>query len=115
MEVNEIRIDRMSNAYLSEVYNEVCEEYRRRLCKQWNLDCEKQSGWVCKRVGETLVVDIVGGFAINMEDVRLLVENAISIDAFMQYVDYYTWHTDSCPNIRNWFLSGYRGEKGGVG
>lgn len=105
----------MTNAYLGEVYKEVCEEYRRRLCKQWDLDCEKQSGWVLKRVGETLVVDIVGGFAINMDEIRLIVENGISIDAFMQYVDYYTCHHDDCPSVRNWFLSGYRGEKGGVG
>lgn len=115
MEVNEIRLDRMTNAYLASVYDELCEEYRRRLCKQWDLDCEKQSGWVCKRVGETLVVDIVEGFAINMEDIRLIVENGIAMDAFMQYVDYYTWNPENCPSIRNWFLGGYRGEKGGVG
>lgn len=115
MEVNEIELDRMGVQYLSEVYNEICEEYRRRLCKQWDLDCEKQSGWVCKRVGEILVVDIVGGFAINMEEIRLLVENGIGIDAFMQYVDYYTWNPDISPSIRKWFVEGYRGEKGGVG
>ena len=115
MEVNDISIDRMGVQYLSEVYNEVCEEYRRRLCKQWDLDCEKQSRWVLDRVGETLIVDIIGGFAINMDEIRIMVENGVSLDAFMQFVDYYTRDNDICPSIHGWFLSGYRGEKGGVG
>lgn len=116
MEVNEIRVDRMGVQYLSEVYNEICEEYRRRLCKQWDLDI-KQTWWIpTDRAGETLALNDCE-FSIGMADVRLFVERNIPYEEFIKWWDYNVEATESdCieVNAYTWF-NGYRGEKGGVG
>lgn len=111
MEVNEIRLDRMGNEYLSAVYDEVCEEYRRRLCKQWDLDI-KQTWWIpSDRVGEVLALNDCE-FSLGMADVRMFVEQNISYEEFIKWWDYNMEQGDI--NAYSWF-KGYRGEKGGVG
>lgn len=104
----------MTNAYLSEVYNEVCEEYRRRLCKQWDLDI-KQTWWIpTDRVGEVLALNDCE-FSLGMADVRMFVEQNISYERFIEWWDYTI--DGQGINAYSWFVlgAGYRGEKGGVG
>lgn len=106
----------MSNAYLAEVYNEVCEEYRRRLCKQWGLDI-KQTWWIpSDRVGEILALNDLE-FSLGMADVRMFVEQNISYEEFVKWWTYNEENfmlNERQINAYTWF-KGYRGEKGGVG
>lgn len=113
MEVNDIRIDRMGVQYLSEVYNEVCEEYRRRLCTQWEL-YDKQVFWIPSvRKGEMVGIDIIDGVMLSMGELRDVVELGVTYEQFM---DYHEACERGCGvSIRAWFGLHYRGEKGGVG
>lgn len=113
MEVNNIRIDRMGVQYLSEVYNEVCEEYRRRLCKQWDLD-DNQVFWIpSDRKGVDVGIDVIDGIVLYMHEVRDIVELGITHKQFMDYHE--ACERGGSVSIRAWFGTDYRGEKGGVG
>lgn len=103
----------MTNAYLASVYDEVCEEYRRRLCKQWKL-YDKQVFWVpSDRKGELIGVDIIDGIMLSMGEVRAIVELGVTYEQFMEYHE--ACERGGSVSVHAWFGLHYRGEKGGVG
>ena len=117
MEVNGIRLDQMTNACLASAYEEICEEYCRRLNKQWNLDINHSWRLPQRTKGEFLTLNDLG-FSAVMCDVRLFVEEGISYEEFIKWWDYNAKAIkNGCDEINayTWFMGGYRGEKGGVG
>lgn len=113
MEVNEIRLDRMTNAYLASVYDELCEEYRRRLCKQWELH-DNQVFWIpSDRKGELIGVDVIDGMTLSMDELREVVEYGVTYEQFTDYLE--ACERGGSVSVRAWFGLQYRGEKGGVG
>lgn len=89
-------------------YEQCCEEYRRRLCEMWDLDIH-DSWWVpSDRIGDTLVLNDLE-ITLDMDNVRLFVDNNISYEDFMKWWEYNL--TDN-PFIcaRAWFTMGARPE-----
>lgn len=105
------QIELQSHQGLPKVYEGICEEYRRRLCDQWDLDI-KDSWWVADRVGETLAVCDLE-YSLGMEDVRLFVDNNVTYENFKEWWNYnldafnYAKHP---INSHSWFVLGARPE-----
>lgn len=94
-----------NNATLKAVYEHCCEEYRRRLCEQWDLDI-KDSWWVGDHIGSVLILQDME-FSMNMDDVRFFVDYSISYDDFIKYWDAIMFN-EHYINPRAWFINGAR-------
>lgn len=99
-----------NNATLKTVYEHCCEEYRRRLCEQWDL-YYKDSWWIpSDRIGETLALQDCEYF-LSMSDVIMFVDMEISYSAFCEWWNYNNeWedHFEGYVNAYSWFEKGYR-------
>lgn len=103
-------IKNLSRIGLSVIYEFVCEEYKRRLVKLWELD-EEQVWWIpSSRVGETIAVNDCE-LSFGMEDLRLIIDNNITYESYSEYFDYVMKCFDegvSPINAINWLVKGVR-------
>lgn len=94
------QIRKLSHIGLSVIYEFVCEEYRNRLIKLWDLD-EEQVWWIpSNRIGET----------ISVNDCELSFGN-ISYESYSEYSDYIMkcYEEGVSPiNSKNWLIRGIR-------
>lgn len=99
-----------NNATLKAVYEHCCEEYRRRLCEQWEL-YYKDSWWIpSDRIGETLALQDCE-YSLSMSDVIMFVNKEISFKDFEEWWNYNNeWedHFEGYVNAYSWFEKGYR-------
>lgn len=101
---NQLRLQHIEN--LSLIFDVVCEEYRKRLCSQWNLDFS-DSWWIpSDRVGETLALNDME-YSLGMEDIRLFVDLDIKFEDFCEWWNY-NLSAQNQVNSYHWFLKGYR-------
>ena len=96
---------------LKETYEQCCEEYRRRLNEQWELDI-KDSWWVVNRPGDVLCLNDME-FSLSMDDVRYFVDSGITYDEFIKWWDYnleesYKEEDARHINVYSWFEHGWR-------
>lgn len=83
---------------LHKAYEAVCEEYRKRLTAQMDL---RYDYWIADRVGE--VLDVNGEYSLNMPEIVLLVDNAVSFDDFYEWWKQWTdWESDNRINLWSW-------------
>lgn len=95
---------------LKSTYEQCCEEYRRRINEQWQLDV-KDSWWIpTYRIGEVLALCDCE-YSLSMGDVKYFVDHETSFEDFEEW-----WNliikNDSCPLIdcEDWFERGCRPE-----
>lgn len=98
---------------LKSTYEQCCEEYRRRLNEQWQLDI-KDSWWVVNRPGDVLCLNDME-FSLSMDDVRYFVDSYIPYDDFIKWWDYNLKESHKDENARHinvysWFELGCRPE-----
>lgn len=101
------QIKMANNDTLKLAYETCCEEYRRRLCEQWEL-MPSQTSWHGALLEGCIYIDFIGGIVLDMEQLRLLVENNIKLDDFIRYWDYASKTGEGVINMKNWFLKGLR-------
>ena len=101
------QISQSNNHTLKAVYEHCCEEYRRRLCEQWEIT-PSTATWDDPLCEGLLYIDFVSGIVLDMSQVRLLVENNIKLDDFIRYWDYASRTKEGVINMKNWFLKGLR-------
>lgn len=106
--INQIKLQ--SSIGIIEVYEGICEEYRRRLCEQWEIDFD-ESWWVLDRIGETLVIHRVHLYTLQMEDIRLMIDKNISFDDFLEWWENDAMNPEHPINARCWFVNGLRSNK----
>lgn len=101
------QISQAPNATLKAVHEQCCEEYRKRLCEQWDMDIN-DSWWVGDYIGSVLILQDME-YSLNMDDIRLFVDYSISHNDFIKYWDAIMF-LDYYINPRAWFLNGVRPE-----
>lgn len=102
--INQLRLQHTKN--LSLIFDGACEEYRKRLCHQWNLNVS-DSWWIpSDHIGETLALNDME-YSLGMEDIRLLVDLNIKFEDFCEWWNY-NLSAQNQVNSYNWFLKGFR-------
>lgn len=100
-----------NNDTLKSVFEHCCEEYRRRLCEQWELGFDF-SWWVVNRPGDVLCLNDME-YSLGMDDVRYFVDNNISYSEFTEWWDYNleeSYKGDGAKHINcySWFINNAR-------
>lgn len=94
-------------AQLKGTYEEICDEYRRRLNEQWELDI-KNSWWIPSDLkGTTLALNDLE-YSLGMEDVRLMVDFNVNYEDFNEWWNHCLGDTKYHINAFNWFVNGCR-------
>lgn len=101
------QISQSDNSTLKTVYEHCCEEYRRRLCEQWEI-MPSQTSWHGALLEGCIYIDFIGGIVLDMEQLRLIVENNIKLDDFIRYWDYASKTEKGVINMKNWFINRVR-------
>ena len=70
-------------------FQDVCEEYRLRLCKQLNIPLSN-TYWVADRIGDLLDVNCY--YVIDMDSLKFVVDSGMSFDEFDE------WYTKQLEN-----------------
>lgn len=92
-----------NNATLKAVYEHCCEEYRKRLCEQWEIPLENAT-WSLTMCEGLLYIDFIGGIVLDIDQIILLVSNGIKLADFIRYWDYASKTETGVINMKNWFL-----------
>lgn len=95
-------------------FQNIANEYASNLCKMFELDIE--DGW--------WVGDDVGGvycngdmFSITFEEMRYVVDNNISKDDFLEYMEYVSFCLEfnrTAPNLKSWIKGCPRFDEKGI-
>lgn len=96
-----------SHLGLSKIYEGICNVYRDRLLEGFGFDVA-DSFWVADIVGGVLCINDIE-YSIGMNDIRILVDNAVNFDDFREW-----WNcnmTTQDINAYSWFILGYRPTK----
>ena len=100
-------VEHIPLAQLKGAYEEICEEYRRRLNAQWDLNI-KDSWWIpSDRIGMTLALNDLE-YSLGMEDVRLMVDLNVNYEDFNEWWNHCLGDTKYHINSFNWFVNGAR-------
>ena len=106
-EMIQSQIKLLNNEGLKLAYETCCEEYRKRLCEQWEI-MPSQTSWHGALLEGCIYIDFIGGIVLDMEQLRLIVENSIKLDDFIRYWDYASKTEKGVINMKNWFINGLR-------
>lgn len=101
----------ITGSQLKNMYESICEEYRRRLCEQWNIPVD-ESWWHGDAIGEGLFI-ADWWMSLSINEIRYVVDNYISEAQWMEYCDFYESEINSGndhPRISfySWFVRGCR-------
>ena len=93
---------KLSPLRLSLSYEQVCEEYRLRLCNQFGIDWH-DTYWILDRIGG--VLDIQSYYAIDMDELRYIVDYSMSFEDFEEWYEQLA-NMDNANriNIRSWLM-----------
>ena len=107
MSATAMNVEHFSLTQLKGAYEEICNEYRRRLNEQWQLDI-KDSWWIpSDRIGMTLALCDLE-YSLGMEDVRLFVELETPYEDFNEWWNHCLGDTKYHINAYNYFVNGCR-------
>lgn len=98
---NQIKI--ANNETLKLAYETCCEEYRKRLCEQWEIPIQ-DTAWTSYITKGLLYIDFIGGIVLDIDQIILLVSNGIKLDDFIRYWDYASRTGEGVISMKNWFL-----------
>lgn len=70
---------------LKALYEMCCEEYRRRLCDQWEMSFDG-SFWIADIVGEGLSMGDY--WVLDMTEIKYCVENGVTYEAYDEYWEF---------------------------
>lgn len=101
------RIKVLNKDGLKYAYESCCEEYRRRLCEQWDI-MPSQTSWSPAMCEGLLYIDFIGGIVLDIDQIILLVSNDVKLDDFIRYWDYASRTETGVINMKNWFIKGLR-------
>lgn len=73
-------------AQLKGAYEEICQEYVRRLCEAWEIPLE-EAWWHGDEIGGGLFL-ADWWMPLDMQELRYVVENGVTHDAWMEYCAY---------------------------
>lgn len=106
-------LSRMTLDNLRTIYEDCCEEYRRRLCKLWGYHVA-DSYWMGDVVGESLFVgDWI--WALDMTQIVYCVQYNVSVEAILEYQSFVEDDLSAGRqfpriNFRSWFEMNCRPE-----
>lgn len=94
--------NKLSTLRLSLSYEQVCEEYRLRLCNQFEISYS-DTYWIVGRVGG--ILDIQSYYAIDMDELRYIVDNSMTFEDFEEWYEQLA-NMDNANriNIRSWLM-----------
>lgn len=103
--INQIKLE--SPQGLAQAYEGVCEEYRKRLCDQWEIPFD-ESWWNGGAIGEELFL-ADWWMPLNMEQIRYVVDNCVFEDEWLEYCDFVESEIHDGRqypriNFRSWFM-----------
>lgn len=101
------QISQCNNDTLKGVYEHCCEEYRKRLCEQWDIPLENAT-WDSSMCENLLCIDFIGGIVLDIAQIILLVSIEVKLDDFIRYWDYASKTKKGVINMKNWFLYNVR-------
>lgn len=101
---NQIKI--ANNETLKLAYETCCEEYRKRLCEQWEI-MPSDTSWDVPMMRGLLYIDLIGGIALDINQLIITVDNNVKLDDFIRYWDYCQKH-EYAPSMKHWFIDNYR-------
>lgn len=105
-EMIQSQIKLLNNEGLKLAYETCCDEYRKRLCEQWDLHLDS-TNWDAPLKQGLLYIDFIGGIVLNIEQLKFVVDNGIKLDDFLEWWDY--WQRNMCfISLENWVLNGLR-------
>lgn len=99
------QVSQSNNATLNAVYEQCCEEYRKRLCNQWEIHMDSTK-WEDK-FQDFLYIDFISGILLSISSVIFIVDNNINLSDFLKWWDYGS-KNKFCPTMENWFINGIR-------
>lgn len=82
--INQIKLQ--SHLGLPKIYEGVCDEYRKRLCDQWEIPFD-ETWWQGDKIGGDLSLSD-WWMPLNMEQIRYIVDNCVSEDEWLEYCDF---------------------------
>lgn len=107
--INQIKL--LPAKELPEVYECVCEEYRRRLCEQWNYRYN-EAWWHGDKIGEGL---FLGDWwlPLDIQELRYVVDHNVTEDAWLEYCAFVESEINNEQerpriNFSSWFRFGAR-------
>ena len=68
--------------HLSLSYEQICEEYRLRLCNQFGIDWH-DTYWIIYRIGDLLDVNCY--YVIDMDSLKFVVDSGMTFDEFDEW------------------------------
>lgn len=107
--INQIKLQ--SPKGLAKTYEGICEEYRKRLCDQWEILFD-ETWWHGDKIGEVLFI-ADWWMSLNMEQIRYIVDNCVSEAEWPEYCDFVELEINNGQerpriNFRSWFELGAR-------
>lgn len=75
-----------TDSQLKDMYESICEEYRRRLCEAWKKPFS-ESWWQGDIIGSELFI-ADWWMPLDMQDLRYVVENDVSEKAWVEHCDF---------------------------
>ena len=83
-------------------FENICDEYRLRLCNQFGISYS-DTYWIVDRVGG--VLDIQSYYAIDMDELRYIVDHSMSFEDFEEwYEQWMDTENENRINIRSWLI-----------
>lgn len=103
--INQIKLQ--SQKELAKTYEGICEEYRRRLCEQWEIPFD-ESWWHGDAIGEGLFI-ADWWMPLNVQELRYVVDNNVTEKAWLEYCDFVESEIHDGRqypriNFRSWFM-----------
>lgn len=86
MSATAMSVEHFPLAQLKGAYEEICQEYARRLCEAWEIPFE-EAWWHGDEIGGGLFL-ADWWYPLGMQELRYVVENGVTHDAWMEYCDF---------------------------
>lgn len=91
---------------LKSAYEDICQEYVRRLCEAWEIPLE-EAWWHGDEIGGGLFF-ADWWMPLDMQELRYVVENGVTHESWMEYCDFVESEINSGKdqpriNFRSWF------------
>ena len=91
---------------LKSAYEDICQEYVRRLCEAWEIPLE-EAWWHGDEIGGSLFL-ADWWMPLDMQELRYVVENGVTHESWMEYCDFVESEINSGKsqpriNFRSWF------------
>lgn len=103
--INQIKLQ--SPKGLAKTYEGICEEYRKRLCDQWEIPFD-ESWWQGDTIGTCLFI-ADWWMPLNMQELQYVVDNCVTEREWLEYCDFVeseinNGHDRPRINFRSWFM-----------